>query len=119
QVFDEAAIPELVAEGKVVFVDITADWCLTCKFNKLVVLGREDIIRHFKSEKIIAMQADITKPNPAILTYLKKHGRYGIPFNIVYGPGAPEGIALSELLSTGEVKRALQQAKTQKHIEKE
>jgi len=46
-----------------------------------------------------------------ILSYLKTHGRFGIPFNIVYGPGAPEGIALPELLSKDVVLEAIAQAR--------
>lgn len=110
EVFDEAAIPPLVEGGKVVFVDVTADWCLTCKFNKMLVLNRPDMMQRFKALGVVAMRADITKPNPKILAYLEAHKRYGIPFNIVYGPGAKDGIVLSELLSSKEVNQALEQA---------
>ena len=59
---------------------------------------------------VIAMQADWTRPNEAISRYLESFGRYGIPFNAVYGPGAPEGIVLPELLSSDAVLEALEQA---------
>ena len=49
------------------------------------------------------MQADWTNPDPTIADFLGRHGRYGIPFNIVYGPGAPAGIVLPELLTTEAV----------------
>ena len=49
------------------------------------------------------MQADWTNPDPKIADFLGRHGRYGIPFNIVYGPGAPAGIVLPELLTTEAV----------------
>lgn len=112
--FDEAAIPGLVDDGRVVFVDVTADWCVTCKFNKLWVLDRMDVMERFKSLDVVAMKADITQPEPAIQDYLKRHERYGIPFNIVYGPDAKEGIVLSELLSRKEVNLALKQAAGEK-----
>ena len=108
--FDEAAIPMLVQEGEVVFVDVTADWCLTCKFNKFRVLDRAYMLQRFKELDVVPMRADLTTTNPDIIDYLKRNGRYGIPFNIVYGPAAPEGIPLSELISTGEVERALRKA---------
>ena len=103
QPFDENVIPRLVAEGKTVYVDVTADWCITCLVNKAVVLGDQRINGLLSSGKIIAMQADWTKPSDAISRYLAKHGRYGIPFNMVYGPNKPDGIVLPELLSAGIV----------------
>jgi len=59
---------------------------------------------------VLAMRADWTNPNPAITEYLASFGRYGIPFNAVYGPAAPEGIPLPELLTEDEVLAALRQA---------
>jgi suppressor for copper-sensitivity B len=57
------------------------------------------------------MRADWTRPDPAISAYLRSFGRYGIPFNAVYGPGAPSGIALPEFLTGGAVDEALERAK--------
>ena len=108
--FDEAEIAGLVAEGKVVFVDITADWCLTCKANKLFVLSKPTIITALSQPGVVAMQGDLTNPDPVIEAYLRANGRFGIPFNIVYGPGAPEGVLLSELLSRDKVLAALKKA---------
>ncbi|MGH6960350.1 MAG: hypothetical protein ACREE7_07705, partial [Dongiaceae bacterium] len=59
---------------------------------------------------VVAMRADWTKPNDAIARYLAAHGRYGIPFNAVYGPGAPDGILLPELLTEGAVLDAIGRA---------
>jgi suppressor for copper-sensitivity B len=108
--FDPAAIPPLVAQGKIVFVDITADWCITCIANKSLVLERAEIAGRLDGQKIIAMQGDWTRPDPMITAYLMRFGRYGIPFNAVYGPGASHGIALSELLTPGAVMAALDSA---------
>jgi len=108
--FDEAAIPRLVAEGKVVFVDVTADWCITCKVNKAAVIDRDPVASALAGPGVVAMQADWTKPDDGIAAYLARHGRYGIPFNIVYGPGAPDGIALPELLTETAVTDALARA---------
>ena len=55
----------------------------------------------------VAMAADWTRPDPVIAAYLRSYGRYGIPFNAVYGPSAPQGIALSELLTPEDVLGAL------------
>ena len=107
--FDAAAIPDLVKQGRVVFVDVTAEWCLTCKANKEFVLTQAPVSDALGDTE--AMLADWTKPDPAISAYLASFGRFGIPMNVVYGPGAPDGILLPELLSSDVVMTALQQAK--------
>lgn len=108
--FDQGAIAGAVAAGKVVFVDVTADWCITCKVNKAAVTERGTVAARLNGPGVVAMKADWTKPDDAVAAYLASFGRYGIPFNAVYGPGAPEGIALSELLTEGEVTAALDKA---------
>ena len=108
--FDEQAIGGLVAKGRTVFVDVTADWCLTCQVNKALVLSKGEIFEELSGNTVIPMQADWTKPSDAISRYLASFGRYGIPFNAAYGPGAPRGIPLPELLSAKEVKAALRKA---------
>jgi len=107
--FDAGAIPGLVADGKVVFVDVTAEWCLTCKANKEFVLTKAPVVGALG--EAVPMRADWTNPDPAISAYLAGFGRFGIPMNVVYGPKAPQGILLPELLSSDDVMTALQQAK--------
>jgi suppressor for copper-sensitivity B len=109
EVFDEAAIMSRVAQGETVFVDVTADWCLTCKANKSLVLERGAVAEAL--DAVTLMRADWTRPSDTILSYLQMNDRFGIPFNIVYGPGAPEGIALPELLTTDAVLGALEAAR--------
>jgi len=108
--FDRAAIDHAIAEGKVTFVDVTADWCLTCKVNEQAVLARDPVAARLSAPDIVAMRADWTRPDPAIAAFLADHGRYGIPYYAVYGPGAPTGIALSELLTDAAVLDALAKA---------
>lgn len=109
--FDEKAIEHYVSEGKVVFLDITADWCLTCKANKRFTLSRDEVEKRiFNAPDVIAMQGNWTNPNPLIAAYLQKNGRFGIPFNVVFGPKAPQGIILPELLTPTIVLNALDQA---------
>ncbi len=106
-------IQAAVAEGKVVFVDVTADWCLTCQVNKIRVLDRAPVFDALQQNTIVLMKGDWTRPSDTINQFLNSHGRYGVPFNIVYGPDAPDGIPLPELLNSDEVMTALQQASTQ------
>jgi suppressor for copper-sensitivity B len=108
--FDETAIPRLVAEGKTVFVDVTAEWCITCRVNKSLVLSQEDVRTRLTAPGVVAMQADWTRPDETISRYLARFGRYGIPFNAVYGPALPDGLALPELLTRDTVVEALEKA---------
>ncbi len=111
QNFDEAEIYKHVANGQIVIVDVTADWCLSCKFNKLRVLQDEEVIQKLQSGNIVAMRGDITKPNEEIMQYLRKNNRFAIPFNAVYGPNAPKGLLTSELLTKKELFTLIEQAK--------
>jgi suppressor for copper-sensitivity B len=110
QVFDQAAIPRAVAAGRVVLVDVTADWCITCQVNKALVLDRGEVLRRLTDGSVLAMQADWTSPDPVITRYLAGFGRYGIPFNVVYGPARPDGVILPEILTAEAVLGALARA---------
>ncbi|HLI19989.1 MAG TPA: protein-disulfide reductase DsbD domain-containing protein [Stellaceae bacterium] len=110
QAFDPAAIGGLVRDGHVVLVDVTADWCLTCKVNERLVLDTDPVRDDLAKLGVVAMRADWTRPNPAIAAYLARFGRYGIPFNAVYGPAAPGGLPLPELLTSTAVTTALAEA---------
>ena len=110
QPFDAAAIPGLVRDGHIVFVDVTADWCLTCKVNERLVLDQDSVRQALAEHGVVAMRADWTRPDPAIARYLREFGRYGIPFNAVYGPKLPAGYALPEILTVDRVLAALGQA---------
>jgi suppressor for copper-sensitivity B len=108
--FDDAEIARLVGAGKVVLVDVTADWCLTCQINKKLVLDDQAVTARLDGGAVVAMRADWTRPSDAITAYLQRFGRYGIPFNVVYGPTAPQGIVLPELLSVEVLNHALVRA---------
>ena len=108
--FDETAIAKLVAEGKTVFVDVTADWCVTCIVNKRLILDSGAVNARLTAPDVTAMQADWTRPDDGIARFLAANNRYGIPFNAVYGPRAPEGIVLPELLTERAVLDALAKA---------
>jgi suppressor for copper-sensitivity B len=105
--FDRGEIGRLVAEGKTVFVDVTADWCITCKANKALVIDRGQVAERLRNDDVVAMQGDWTLPDEGISAYLASYGRYGLPFDAVYGPGAPLGIVLPELLTEATVIEAL------------
>ena len=108
--FDAIALHRSVTQGQVVFVDVSAAWCLTCKVNELTVLDRAPVVDRLRGPGAVAMRADWTRPDPVITSYLQGFGRYGVPLDVVYGPGAPEGIALPELLTPAAVMNAFRRA---------
>ena len=106
QVFDEGKISAWVTDGKTVFVDVTAAWCVNCQFNKAVALDPPSVLAAFSAQNIVAMQADWTNHDPAIGAYLAQYGRAGIPFKW-YSPAYPEGEILPTALSKDIVLKAL------------
>lgn len=111
QDFNRTNIVKSVSEGETIFLDVTADWCLTCKANKALVLERDPVLSALNSTVVIAMQADWTQPDRRIGEFLEGHGRYAIPFNAVFGPSAPEGIILPEILTATSVLEAIETAR--------
>ena len=108
--FDVAKVIEL-KNTRVILVDVTATWCVTCKFNELHVINSANIQNYFKQNQIVRFRADFTNPSAVIKDYLNRNKRNGIPFNIVYGPKAPNGIILPELLSEKVLIEALERAR--------
>ena len=96
---------KLAKDGKIVFLDITADWCITCKVNKFLALDTKDMIKFFKKNNVVIIKLDWTKPDIKISEFLSSKNRYGIPFNEVYGPSELYGILLPELLSKNIIKK--------------
>jgi len=85
-------------EGKAVYVDFTAKWCLSCQVNKRVFFD-PDVVTAFDRQGIIPLHADWTKRGAVILSALQAQGREGVPFNIYY-PSSKDGIPMPELLSS-------------------
>ncbi|UTV29778.1 protein-disulfide reductase DsbD family protein [Photobacterium atrarenae] len=110
QPLDTNEIAQLVNQGKVVVVDVTADWCITCKANKIGVLLQEPVYSALAKPEVVLMRGDWTHPSDYVTGYLQSYGRFGVPFNIVYGPGAPQGIALPVILTHDAVLEALKAA---------
>ncbi len=99
--------------SKTVFVDVTADWCITCKANKIGVLLQDPVYSALQAENLLLMKGDWTVRSDSVTAYLQSYGRYGVPFNIVYGPGAPQGLPLPTILSSQQVLSALEQAQSE------
>ena len=97
--FDTIKLNELVNENNIVFVDITADWCMTCFYNKKTVLDRKKVKNIFEKYDVKKMRGNLTKPNKEINKYINSYGRFGIPANVIYSPSAPQGVLLPEVLT--------------------
>lgn len=111
QPLSEEAITRALADGKRVFVDISADWCVTCKVNELRVLNQPEIIAALNQPDVVALRGDWSKPSEQITAFLQKRHSYAIPFNQVYGPALPDGQILPPLLTQQTVLTALKNAK--------
>lgn len=105
--FDRALLQKHIKAGAIIFVDVTADWCITCKFNKIFVLDQISLLEFLKQHNVILMKADYTTQSHEIAAFLRENKRYGIPFNIVYGPQLQTGIILPEILTRGSIVNAV------------
>jgi suppressor for copper-sensitivity B len=105
--FEPERIPEYVKAGKVVIVNVTANWCLTCQANKYFALKNKAVLEALRSKDVVAMEADWTNHDPKITAYLKSFHQYGIPFYAVYGCRNPTGAFLGQVLTPQKVLDAL------------
>ena len=98
----------LRAQGTPVFVDVTADWCITCLANEQAVLFTDDMSRAFEAAGVTYMVADWTNYDPEIGVFVREHGRNGIPLYVMY-PGNLQAAPtiLPQLLTTNIVTEAL------------
>ena len=104
--FDPVQAVTLADEGRLVFVDVTADWCATCKVNERLVLETEETAALFARYDVVAMQADWTNRDDGIARYLASFGRYGIPFYALYRPNQ-EPHVFGELLRGSRLEEAI------------
>jgi thiol:disulfide interchange protein len=99
-------VAELSAQGRPVFVDFTAAWCVTCQYNKKTTLADAQVLDQFKAKNVALLRADWTRRDPAITAALTALGRSGVPVYVLQAPGkAP--VVLSEILGKDELGAAL------------
>lgn len=97
--------------GKLVLVDVTADWCLTCKVNEFFVLDTEKVKNLIKENNVDFIKIDWTSRDPEVYEYLKSFNRNGIPFYVIYGPHLPYGQPLPQILTFSIIDEAIKKAK--------
>jgi thiol:disulfide interchange protein DsbD len=104
----EPGKPEaLAAEGRIVYVDFTARWCVTCQTNKATVFSSKNVRQRLAQLDAVLLKADWTHQDPRISEELGRYGRSAVPFNLVYGPGLQQPRVLPEILTPGIVLEAL------------
>ena len=111
QTYSPELVDQLVADGKPVFLDFTADWCTSCKANELLALSRPEVGEKFKNLGVTLVKGDWTKQDPVITAALAKHGRAGVPLYVLYPGEGKKPVVLPEVLLPGTVLDALDQVK--------
>jgi thiol:disulfide interchange protein len=110
QKFSQESLDAALDSGHPVFVDFTADWCITCKANERFAIDTATVRNAFAQRKVITLRADWTNGDPVITEILKRHGRAGVPMYLVYPGGKNrEPAVLPELISAQNVLDALKQ----------
>ena len=99
QAFTPERLQAELEQGHTVFVDFTAAWCLTCKFNEANVLEAQDVKDAFQRHGIVKLKADWTNGDPAITKLLRQFGRPGVPLYVLYPANNEEPIVFPELLT--------------------
>lgn len=101
-----SALQAHVGEGRTVFINMTADWCITCKVTEKQLLTTEAVDQLFESYGVIYMTGDWTRYDPFITEYLNAFDRVGVPLYVVNHPGM-DPIVLSQFPSFEELEKAI------------
>jgi thiol:disulfide interchange protein/DsbC/DsbD-like thiol-disulfide interchange protein len=107
EVWSPQRVAELTSAGKTVFVNFTADWCVTCKVNEVGVFQDPRIKAALSGEKATYLVADWTSRDTAIAEALASHGRIGVPLYLVYKPGVDQPQILPQLLTADAILGAI------------
>jgi thiol:disulfide interchange protein len=108
QAFSQQSLDNALQSGRPIFVDFTADWCLSCKANERFALDDGAVRQAFAQHRVVVLRADWTHGDPEITQILKEHGRAGVPMYLFY-PGGKDRppLVLPELISSQTVLDAL------------
>lgn len=107
--YSEGEIRRQLDSGKVVLVNFTAAWCITCKVNERVAFASEEVRDYFNDKKAIGLIGDWTNRDPEITKALSRHGRLGVPLYLVYHPGEEKPQILPQVLTPKILLDALKQ----------
>jgi thiol:disulfide interchange protein DsbD len=107
EAWSEARVSALRAEGRPVFVNLTAAWCITCKVNERVALDTEGVRRAFADRNVATLVGDWTRGDAAISALLRAHQRDGVPLYLFYPAGGAPPRILPQILTEGIVLQAI------------
>jgi thiol:disulfide interchange protein DsbD len=110
EAFTPEKLADLRAQGKPVFVNFTAAWCVTCQVNERLALGSPQVAKALADVGGVYLKADWTNHNGEIAKLLAEHGRAGVPLYLVYGAGGGNPVILPQLLTPGAVAQAIRAA---------
>jgi thiol:disulfide interchange protein len=108
--FSEQRLADLRGAGRIVLVNMTADWCITCKANEKAVFAREGFRTSLAQAEAVYMVGDWTDVDPTITAYLQRYRAVGVPLYVVYPRGGGEGRVLPTVLTPSIVENALMDA---------
>src|SRR5437773_7384507 len=108
QAFTPERLQAELEQGRTVFADFTAAWCLTCKFNEASVLESQDVREAFQRRGIVKMKADWTNGDPVITKLLQQFGRPGVPLYVLYPGKNGQPVVFPELLTKSMVLEKLE-----------
>jgi thiol:disulfide interchange protein len=91
------------AEGRPVFVNLTAAWCVTCLVNERVAISNETVRHSFESRHVAYLKGDWTRQDPSITEFLREQGRDGVPLYLYYAPHAAVPEVLPQILTESMV----------------
>jgi thiol:disulfide interchange protein len=110
--FTLAGLEEDLKGDRPVFLDFTAEWCLTCKVNEKTVLNTKEVTDRLHDQNVLLVRADWTNRNPDITRLLSRFGRSGVPLYVIFPPGrSGSPIVLPEVITSGIVLDALEKAR--------
>lgn len=111
ETWSSAALKQALATDRPIYLDFTADWCLTCQVNKKTSLDSTEIVRRFQQLRVLPLRGDWTHHDPEIAEAIRSYGRSGVPLNVLYPVDRSKPpILLPEILTPQTVLNALEQA---------
>lgn len=114
--FSEERLAALRASGRPVFVNVTADWCVTCKANEKAVFGRSGFREALEASNAVYMVGDWTDVDPDLTRFLQQYKAVGVPLYVVFPAGGGEGRVLPTVLTLDMARTALDEASSQSRV---
>ncbi|RYZ67097.1 MAG: DUF255 domain-containing protein [Proteobacteria bacterium] len=105
--WSKSSMDQAIQSGRPVLVNLTADWCVTCKVNEKLVFGRDDTQAYLKSKNVEALLGDWTSSDPEITKYMQELGRNSVPVYVLYMKGSRSGKILPQILSLETLKKEI------------